>query len=276
MKFTKMNGLGNDYVFIDESNGYIPDPAGMAVILSDRHRGVGSDGIVLIGRSETADCRMRMYNADGSEGETCGNALRCIGKYLFDKGLIKKHALSVQTKAGIARIYIVDNNGTAARIKVNMGRCTFVDNYDTPQAIDTSIGRYYGYAVTIGNPHFVIFTAGLTDRLMTAGKEIADNAVSFPHGTNVEFVKVTDDDRLEMRVYERGTGETQACGSGAAASFFVAEKLGKIKRKATVTLPGGELICSCNGDDEILIEGDAEFGFEGEIKEEYTLWQRLI
>ena len=275
MKFTKMNGLGNDYIFIDATTEQLRDTIKASKILSDRHRGIGSDGIVIIDASDIADCSMRIFNADGSEGETCGNALRCIGKYLYDKGKVDRKEIAVQTKAGIAKIKIKADKGIAYSVEVNMGKCSFVSGRAI-QKIDTSLGCLSGYSVDIGNPHFVIFTEELTDELLFAGKEIAENKSFFTNGTNVEFVKIVNDKHIKMRVYERGTGETRACGSGAAASFFTAKEIGLVKDKILVELPGGTLLSYSNSDGEILIDGNAEFGFEGEIKEEYTLWQRLI
>lgn len=271
MKFAKMNGLGNDYIFVDTAIYNIENPRESAKKLSDRHRGIGGDGLVLIGRSGEADFSMRIFNADGSEGEMCGNALRCLGKYVYEKGLTEKTELTVLTKAGIKRMTLNVVDGAVGCVNANIGKPLIGygggPKEEFKRLIEVGGKSFIGYCVSIGNPHCVIFVKRFFDDIMEIGREISENTRYFPNRTNVEFVlEDSSCDILTMRVYERGSGETMACGTGAAASFYVANLLDIVGNGAIVRLPGGDIRCEKNAEGEVIISGPAEFNFEGEIE----------
>lgn len=274
MKFSKMNGLGNDYIYInlmqeDGVNNY----SELAKRLSDRNFGIGGDGLVLIDRSEVADFSMRMFNADGSEGEMCGNAIRCVAKYVYDNGLTNKKVITVSTLAGIKTLEIFVLNGKADTIRVNMGKPSLNTN-EIPvqylgdkfinQPITTSKGIKHITCVSVGNPHAVIFIDSDDEADMELGKEISENTALFPRRINVEFIKVIDKQNAFMRVYERGAGETLACGTGACASFYAGYIQNKLNHKANIHLKGGTLQIEII-DDKIYMNGKAELNYEGEI-----------
>ncbi len=263
MKFTKMNGLGNDYIYINETEIDIENPSNLAIKLSDRHFGVGGDGIVLIKKSEKDDFRMRMFNSDGSESEMCGNAVRCVAKYVFDKGLTDKTTVKIETLAGIKEVElkIIDNNARFAT--VNMGYPMFMEHEIV--TVDALDGTFFGYKVSVGNPHFVIFVEDFWDGMMRYGENLSNNTAVFPQRTNVEFAKIIDEKHIEMRVYERGTGETLSCGTGAIAVFFAANAVKNVDSVAEIRLPGGKLLCS-KTDKGYLLSGEVETNFEGEIQ----------
>lgn len=272
MKFSKMNGIGNDYIYINLIEEKISDPSYLAKKLSDRHFGIGADGIILIDKSQSADFSMRMFNPDGSEGEMCGNAIRCVGKYVYEKGLTKKKNISISTLAGTKYLTLFIDYGKVNKVKVNMGKANchrenlhlnYEEEYLINKPINTSRGKIYASCVSMGNPHTVIFIADEKEIDMELGKEISNNKI-FLQRTNVEFVKVIDRENLFVRVYERGTGETMACGTGACASYYIAFLLGKVNKKVTVHLKGGLLFVEMNNN-EIEMTGNAEFNYEGEI-----------
>lgn len=268
MKFTKMNGLGNDYIFVDTLSERICNPCETAVRLSDRHRGIGGDGLVLIGRADNADFSMRIFNSDGSEGEMCGNALRCVGKYVYDNGLTDKLELTVATKAGIRELTLKKSNGKVECASANIGKAVAGHKQDGRFECNLVVRgtEYRCYCVSVGNPHCVIFVDDFFDGIMEVGREISENTEAFPERTNVEFVlRDASNGCLTMRVYERGSGETLACGTGAAASFYASYRLNAVGREAVVRLPGGDLHCRLNDRDEIIITGRAELNFVGEI-----------
>lgn len=272
MKFSKMNGVGNDYIYLNLMEENVEAPAELAKKLSDRHFGIGGDGLVLIDRSNKADFSMRMYNADGSESGMCGNAIRCVAKYVFDRGMTKKDIVTIETLSGIKRLelFIKDNKVDSA--KVNMGRALtspkdipamFCDNEIINQPLSTSRGTVYINCVSVGNPHTVIFVDSAQDMDMELGEEISNHRV-FPERTNVEFVQIIDENNAHMRVYERGTGETLGCGTGASAAFYVSYIQRKLKNKATIHLKGGDLQLEiCDG--EIFLKGEARLNYEGEV-----------
>ena len=276
-KFTKMHGIGNDYIYFDCTKETIENPEALAVKLSDRHTGVGGDGIILILPSDKADFRMRMFNADGSEGKMCGNGTRCIAKYVYDRGLTDKTEITLETLGGIKHISILAKNGKAESISVDMGapileakavpvlwnKKRVIHEKYTLDGVD-----YYFTCVSMGNPHVVIYVDDTVSfPLETVGPQI-ENLKIFPEKVNVEFIKVIHDHMLEMRVWERGSGETMACGTGACAAV-VASVLNGICKKGeeiTVKLRGGDLYITY--DDTVMMRGPAAFVFDGTLLED--------
>ncbi len=276
MKFTKMHGIGNDYIYINGFEELVQNPGELSIRLSDRHKGVGSDGLVMILPSSKADFRMQMFNADGSEAEMCGNAARCIGKYVYEKGLTNKTELTLETLAGIKTLQLfLDDDNNVVSVTVDMGNPEL-----EPSKIPTTLPgkqivnfpvsfdgvNYHITCVSMGNPHTVIFTQNIaTLDIETIGKKI-ENAPIFPRRTNVEFIEIIDKGRIKMRVWERGSGETMACGTGACASIVAGVMNELVSRKATVELLGGNLEIEWNeNDDHVYLTGPAETVFEGEI-----------
>ena len=261
--FTKMQGAGNDYVYIDcfkTPFETLPEISELAKKMSDRHFGIGSDGLVLILPSDNgADLRMRMFNSDGSEAQMCGNASRCVAKYAFDNRLVKTQNFTLQTKAGNKEIQILPDG----KITVNMSEPEIICKENFLE-IDGITYRYT--AVSMGNPHCVIFVDGVKNfPVETVGKQIEIHK-NFPEKTNVEFVKVIDNQTLEMRVWERGAGETLACGTGACASAVSGVVNGYTSRKTTVKLLGGELTVFWSfNDNHVYMTGGAETVFQGEF-----------
>ena len=277
MKFTKMHGIGNDYIYINGFEEEIENPAEFAIKYSDRHKGIGSDGLVLILPSGYCDFRMRMFNADGSESEMCGNASRCIGKYVYDKGLTEKTDLTLETLAGIKKLKLfLGEDNKVELVTVDMGEPILDGNripttIDMPTIVNESIvigtsTKYHITCVSMGNPHTVIFTNDIHKlNLPELGPSI-ENATIFPRRTNVEFIDVISTDRLKMRVWERGSGETMACGTGACAAAVAGVLNGRSDRKVTVELLGGELVIEWNAfDNHVYLTGGATTVFEGEV-----------
>ncbi|MDI3299205.1 MAG: diaminopimelate epimerase [Bacillota bacterium] len=274
MRFVKMHGLGNDYVFVDAILGGTapacePELAGwpeerlrrLAAAVADRHRGVGGDGLILMLRGEAAPFRMRIFNADGSEGEMCGNGIRCVAKYLFDEGYAREAAFVVETRAGLIRTEVGEGDRRSRQVRVDMG---------PPRAIEEAreleaAGRRWRYRpVSMGNPHAVVFVddPGAVD-LSRVGPAI-ERHPAFPGRTNVEFVRVDAPDRLTVRVWERGSGATLACGTGACASAVAAAHEGRAGRRLAVDLPGGRLEVEWAEDGRVWMTGPAEEVFRGE------------
>ncbi|MDR1720441.1 MAG: diaminopimelate epimerase [Dysgonamonadaceae bacterium] len=275
MLFTKMHGIGNDYVYINCFNEHVEHPEKLAVWLSDRHKGIGSDGLVLIMPSNNADFRMRMFNSDGSESEMCGNASRCIGKYVYDNGLTNRTEISLETKAGIKLLRLFPNNGKVEKVCVDMGEPSLQPSSIPALISEKAILNYPVNfepeqfeitCVSMGNPHTVIFTENIQEiPLETVGKKI-EHFRLFPERTNVEFVKIISANKADVRVWERGTGETLACGTGACAVLVAGVKTGRLDRIATIALPGGELSIEWNeGNNHVLMTGGAVTVFEGKI-----------
>jgi diaminopimelate epimerase len=272
IEFIKMQGAGNDYVYIDMiKNGYDLDFNKLAREISSRHFGVGGDGLVLIMPSEKADYRMKMYNADGSEAEMCGNAIRCVGKYLFDEGYLKKDTFKIETYIDNKELVITGKtaSGKAKMLSVDMGK-PILKGKEIPVDVDMNpvvgidVMGYRGTAVSMGNPHFVIFVDRITDdQVLKDGPRIEINPI-FPKKTNVEFIEVLDRQTLKMRVWERGTGETLACGTGACASTAAAVLNNFIDRSANIELRGGTLHIEWNEKtDRVILTGPAEEVFRG-------------
>ena len=273
MKFTKMHGLGNDYVYVDTYEQPVPDPAAMAIAVSRPHFGVGADGLVLIGPSTEADYAMRMFNADGSEGEMCGNAVRCIGKYVHDRGLTAKTRVTLATRGGIKTLELQLQGGSVEQVTVDLGEPALspaslpvtlagAQVLNHPLSIDGQ--THHITCVSMGNPHAVIFVDDpRAVDVHGIGRQIEHHPL-FPKRTNVEFVRVWRRDLLAMRVGERGSGETLACGTGAAASLVAAVLNGLADRSAVVQLTGGELHVHWDArDNHVYQTGPATFVFDG-------------
>lgn len=277
MKFTKMHGTGNDYIYVNGFIEKIEKPAEFAIQYSDRHKGIGSDGLVMIMPSDTCDFRMRMFNADGSESEMCGNASRCIGKYVYDKGLTTKTSVTLETLAGVKVLELfIGADKLVEKVTVDMGEpilngLLIPTIFDEPKVIDKKVTfspeiEYNITTVSMGNPHAVIFTSGILELDLPKIGPIIENAAIFPRRTNTEFIEVVDDSHVKMRVWERGSGETMACGTGACAAVVAGVLNGKNSRKTTVELLGGELTIEWKEEDNhVYLTGGATTVFEGEI-----------
>ena len=276
MRFSKMHGIGNDYIYIDCFQETVDDPSALSIKLSDRHFGIGGDGIILICPSEKADFRMRMFNSlDGSEAQMCGNGIRCFGKYVYDRGLTDKTELDVETLAGIKHLSLILERGTVHAVRVDMGEPATASAQipvatKLPEFIDQSVtvgnNAYKMTCVSMGNPHAVTFVedVGALD-LPVIGPPL-ENHPLFPERVNVEFVEVVDAETLKMRVWERGSGETLACGTGACASLVAAFLTGKSRRRARLLLLGGELDIEWDEtDNHVYMTGPAAFVFDGQI-----------
>ena len=276
MKFTKMNGIGNDYIYINGFEEKVDDPSALAIKLSDRHFSVGSDGVIIILPSKVADFRMRMFNADGSEGKMCGNGTRCVAKYVYEKGLTDKTCVTLETLAGIKTLDMDVEDGVVKSVSVQMGKADFKAS-DVPvifggdemvsQKLSLECGEWVITCVSMGNPHCVTFVNDTKSLdLEKIGPQFEHNPI-FPERVNTEFIKVIDDTTLEMRVWERGSGETLACGTGACASVAAAVKNGicEMNKEITVRLLGGDLKITCGSDYSITMRGPAEFSYEGEV-----------
>lgn len=276
MRFTKMQGIGNDYIYVNCFKENVPDPESVSIKVSDRHFGIGGDGLVLIMPSDKADFRMRMFNADGSEGMMCGNASRCIGKYVYDKGLTDKTDITLETKSGIKKLHLNPENGKVKTVEVDMGEAILKprdipmnadgDSFvNKPIAVD---GREQNItAVSMGNPHAVIFTVSIDKLDLKKIGPSYENHPLFPERVNTEFCEVIDSRTLKMRVWERGSGETWACGTGACATAVAAVLNGFCKRDEEITLKlrGGDLKITYRSDNHVIMCGEAETVFEGEI-----------
>lgn len=272
IKFTKMQGLGNDYIYIDGTKTVPENLPDLAIKMSDRHFGVGSDGLVVITKSEVADFKMIMLNADGSYGEMCGNASRCIAKYVYEKGLTNKTTLTLETLAGIKTLSLDVKDGKVVYVSVDMGLAILEpdkipvlakDNFVEFEALGKNIK---GTAVSMGNPHVCIFVDDVFfDGFETLGAAIEKHPI-FPKKVNVEFIKVIDKQNIEMRVFERGSGETLACGTGACASVVACVLNGYAEKDTVVKvrLRGGDLFVEYKSDGRVIMQGGAEFVFEGE------------
>ena len=274
IKFTKMQGLGNDYVYIDNIHKKIDDLSCLAKLMSNRHFGIGSDGIILIEKSNIADFKMRMFNQDGSEAEMCGNGIRCVGKFVYDKGLTNKTKITIETLAGIKKLELNVKEKQVETVKVDMGEPILEANLipvlsnENPVKdlrIKAKDREFVFTCVSMGNPHAVTIVKDVSNfEVEKYGKEIETNTL-FPNKTNVEFVEIKDSNNIKMRVWERGAGETLACGTGACASV-VACSLNKLtSRNVTVELLGGKLQIEWNEkDNHVYMTGPAVTVFDGE------------
>ena len=273
MKFTKMHGTGNDYVYVNLFEETISDISDAAIRVSDRHFGIGSDGLIAIAPSDVADCRMIMYNADGTEGAMCGNGIRCVAKFCYDKGLTDKTALSVETKGGMKYLDLTVENGVVTWVKVDMGAPSVqADAIPVVGLGDPVIGQpvtvggkeWVMTCVSMGNPHAVVWCDDVDGLEIEKIGPLFEHHEMFPDRTNTEFVKVLDRHNVQMRVWERGAGETLACGTGACATAYAAWRNGLCDRNVTVHLLGGDLNIEIT-DGSIFMTGPATTVFEGEI-----------
>ena len=282
MRFTKMHGAGNDYVYVDCFDEPMPEsPAQLARKLSDRHFGIGGDGLILVCPSEVADARMRIYNADGSEAEMCGNGVRCVAKYVYDRGLCKRRKLKIETGVGVLALDLEVTDDRVHRVRVDMGEPIL-----EPAKIPTSLpgnpllegspvvdvelsvgGRQLRVAcVSMGNPHCVTFVDELTDDwVLEIGPKLESDR-HFPNRVNAEFVEVLSPAEVRMRVWERGSGETLACGTGACAVCVAGVLAGRTEREIRARLPGGDLQLRWADDNHVYLTGEAVEVFSGEIE----------
>lgn len=275
LKFTKMHGAGNDYIYMNGFVQEIDNPSALAIRLSNRNFGIGSDGLVLILPSENSDFRMQMFNSDGSEAEMCGNASRCVGKYVYDNGLTTKKEIALETKAGVKYITLLEGDEKARKVTVDMGE-PILDPEQIPVKVDKEPvlnfpldidGKIWEIScVSMGNPHAVVFTTGIKELdLPVIGPKFEKYPI-FPRKTNTEFIEVVDRKTLNMRVWERGAGETLACGTGACAAAVAAILNGYCDRKITIHLIGGDLEIEWDEqNNHVYMTGEAVTVFEGEI-----------
>ncbi|MBC5779913.1 diaminopimelate epimerase [Blautia difficilis] len=277
MKFTKMQGIGNDYVYVNCFEETVKDPAAVARYVSDRHFGIGSDGLILIKPSDIADCEMDMYNLDGSQGAMCGNGIRCVAKYVYDYGIVKKENISVSTKSGIKYLDLTVRNGKVALVRVNMGSPVLTASQipvvsSTEEMINVPLKvngeTYYITAVSMGNPHAIVYMTDVDHLDIGEIGPYFENHMAFPDRVNTEFVEVLDDHTLKMRVWERGSGETLACGTGACAVAVASILNGHVdgEKPVTVKLLGGDLEIFWDRQENLVyMTGPAATVFDGEI-----------
>ena len=268
IRFTKMHGCGNDYIYVNTMEQKVPNPQEAAIRWSDRHKGIGSDGLVLIGKSPVpeADYTMHIYNADGSEAMMCGNASRCIGKYLYERGLTTKTEIRLLTLSGIKTLQLHILNNKVESVTVDMLE-PVLEN-DSQHIASRSVGR--GTFVSMGNPHYVIFTDNV-DQVGETGRTL-ERHPAFPQRCNIEFARVEEDGSIRTRVWERGSGITQACGTGACATAVAAALTGKAGRKSDIVMDGGTLSIEWReSDNHVYMTGPAEFVFDGEIEAGFAL-----
>lgn len=277
MKFTKMQGIGNDYVYVNCFEETVKDPAAVARYVSDRHFGIGSDGLILIKPSDIADCEMDMYNLDGSQGAMCGNGIRCVAKYVYDYGIVKKENISVSTKSGIKYLDLTVRDGKVALVRVNMGSPVLTASQipvvsSTEEMINAPLKvngeTYYITAVSMGNPHATVYMTDVDHLDIGEIGPYFENHMAFPDRVNTEFVEVLDDHTLKMRVWERGSGETLACGTGACAVAVASILNGHVdgEKPVTVKLLGGDLEIFWDRQENLVyMTGPAATVFDGEI-----------
>lgn len=280
MKFTKMHGIGNDYIYVNCFEESVSDPEKVSVLLSDRRKGIGSDGLVLIMPSDKADLRMRIFNADGSEAMMCGNATRCIGKYAYDTGLVRKTELTLETNSGIKYLTLFPENGKVELVQVDMGKAILTPR-DIP--VNSDMERFIAQpmnvagrdwqvtCVSMGNPHAVIFTQDIDSLELEKIGPLFENHELFPNRINTEFAEVIDGNTLKMRVWERGSGETFACGTGTCATVVAAVLNGICRRgeEVLVHLRGGDLRITYRPDETVLMTGPAAHVFDGVVSDEW-------
>jgi len=276
MKFTKMQGCGNDYIYVNCLTEEVSSPESLSIKLSDRHFGIGGDGLVLICESDKADAKMRMFNADGSEGKMCGNAIRCVGKYLYDNGIVNKEILTIETLSGIKKLKLFLKNGMVYSVCVDMGKAEFKPdkipvllNGDRiiNQEVEIGNAKYRITCVSMGNPHCVVFCDDVETIDIEKIGPIFEHAPIFPERVNTEFIKVIDKSTIKMRVWERGSGETMACGTGACAAAVAAVENGFCSKEdeIRVILKGGDLFIKYT-DETVYMTGAAEKVFEGVVE----------
>lgn len=275
MKFTKMEGLGNDYIYINCFQETVENPEELAIRYSDRHFGIGADGIILIKPSEVADFCMEMYNADGSQAEMCGNGIRCVGKYVYDYGLTDKRNIAIETLAGIKYLDLSTEDNKVVLVTVNMGSpelkaaripVALEQEAVIDQPVTINGAMYNMTCVSMGNPHAVVFVDDVKEFPLETVGPLFENHSLFPNRTNTEFIEVVNESEVNMRVWERGTGETLACGTGACASTVACILNHKTKEEITLHLLGGDLIVRWDREEnKVYMTGPAKIVFEGEI-----------
>lgn len=271
MRFTKMQGCGNDYIYVNCFDEQVEDPSALAVRLSDRHYGIGGDGLILIEPSDKADAYMHMFNLDGSEGSMCGNGIRCVTKYIYDHGIIPQDARSavIDTKAGLRKVGFTVSDGHVVSVTVDMGRPALTGG--GPETVSIGDAKLVLTSVDTGNPHAVIFLEdnpqlGKLDEIdiKNIGTELQRRR--FPEGVNTEFISIRSRAEIDFRVWERGSGETLACGTGAVASVFAGIAAGKLDDEVLVHLAGGDLVIRYDRQTgSCFMEGPAEEVFSGSV-----------
>lgn len=278
IKFTKMHGLGNDYVYIDttsKTGQKIEDASALAKFVSDRHFGIGSDGLILICDSELADFKMRMFNYDGSEAEMCGNGIRCVGKFVYDKGLTQKEEVTIETLAGIKILKLNIENGKVSTVRVDMGepildpeKIPVISEEDIVKNLKiTALDKEFKFTcVSMGNPHAITIVDNVKEFNLEKYGPVLECDKHFPKRANIEFIELVDKNKIKMRVWERGAGETLACGTGACASTVACNINGYIEKQTTVELLGGDLQIEWKDDNHIYMTGPATTVFEGCIE----------
>ncbi|MBQ2938411.1 MAG: diaminopimelate epimerase [Clostridia bacterium] len=278
MKFTKMHGLGNDYVYIDAVNQNIENESSLAQFVSNRHFGIGSDGLILICKSDVADFKMRMFNSDGSEAEMCGNGIRCVGKFVYDKGLTNKTTVTIETLAGIKSLNLNTKDGKVENVRVDMGepileaeKIPVISNEKPVKNLELEAeGRKFKFTcVSMGNPHAITIVDDTKNFNVEKYGKLLEIDKAFPKKTNVEFIQVLDRQNIKMRVWERGAGETLACGTGACATAVSCNLNGLTDRKVKIELLGGKLEIEWNKEDNhVYMIGPAVTVFDGELYKE--------
>lgn len=275
MKFTKMEGCGNDYVYVNGFEYKIENPNELAVKVSNRNFGIGSDGLIIVNPSDVADCKMSMYNLDGSEGKMCGNGIRCVGKFYYDYGMTDKEVITVETLSGIKTLKLNVENDKVKTVRVDMGSPIIKASEvpvvsDKEQVINEPIiidgKEHYVTCVSMGNPHCITFIDDVDNlEIEKIGPSFESNAI-FPDRVNTEFIEIVDRDTIKMRVWERGSGETMACGTGACASVVACVLNNKTNNVVTVKLLGGDLLIEYDQQNNtVYMTGPANISFTGEI-----------
>lgn len=276
MKFTKMHGIGNDYIYVNCFEEKVENPEAVSIYVSDRHKGIGSDGLVMIMPSDKADFRMRIFNADGSEAMMCGNATRCIGKYVYDKGMTDKTEITLETNSGIKYLTLFPENGKVEYVEVDMGKAVIVPKEIPVMAegesfisVPVEVGgiEYKITCVSMGNPHAVVYLDNIAELELEKMGPLFENHKLFPDRINTEFIEVIDSRTLNMRVWERGSGETFACGTGACASVVASVLNGYCNRdeEVTVHLRGGDLRITYCDNGTVIMKGPAAIICDGDV-----------
>ena len=278
IKFTKMHGLGNDYVYIDAINQKIENESSLAKFVSNRHFGIGSDGLILICKSDIADFKMRMFNSDGSEAEMCGNGIRCVGKFIYDKGLTDKTIVKIETLAGIKTLVLNTKDGKVETARVDMGEPILeaekipVISKEQPVKnleLEAENKKFKFTCVSMGNPHAITIVENTKEFDVEKYGKILEVDKAFPKKANIEFAQIIDKENIKMRVWERGAGETLACGTGACATAVACNLNGLTGRKVNIELLGGKLKIEWNEkDNHVYMTGPAVTVFDGELYEE--------
>ena len=278
IKFTKMHGLGNDYVYIDAINQKIENESSLAKFVSNRHFGIGSDGLILICKSEVADFKMRMFNSDGSEAEMCGNGIRCVGKFVYDKGLTNKTTVKIETLAGIKTLILNTKDGKVETARVDMGEPILeaekipVISTEKPVKnleLEAENKKFKFTCVSMGNPHAITIVENTKEFEVEKYGKVLEVDKAFPKKANIEFAQIVDRQNINMRVWERGAGETLACGTGACATAVACNLNGLTDRKVNIELLGGTLNIEWNEtDNHVYMTGPAVTVFDGELYEE--------